>query len=348
MKCVSLIFVVLCLSCPADARYFNMLPGRDTFVFDYPDFKGRTIQVYEIGTNEPPSDEQESLMHNWFAVEDIFEAIPQSQIPFFLGSSPGINNAFAAIYRECPTCQRKRYIVVDPLFHSDYELLAMVMAHEIVHHVCGHQDGILTDNPYDRELEADQFAGAAIRGLEGTGGGWGITIQSALNWGSKIFSVVGTDHPPQADRLAAMVKGYSSGSPCIGRKIAAIVPNEPGAGAGVISGTGIPLWNHNGSTMRLVAVGSTRKFFYENPREGLASVGVTTGKLLFTGRKSGNSYSGTAYIFSHCGQAPYRVSGPVSGDQRQVTLYGRAPVVAADCRISSYQDDALVFTFLGD
>jgi len=105
-------------------------------------------------------------------------------------------------------------------------------------------------------------------------------------------------------------------------------------------------WNHNGSLMYLVADGATRRFYYERPRDGIGQVGVQYGTLLFEGRKDGNTYSGTAFIFSSaCGATPYQVSGTVSADDQQVTLYGQAPRLNDNCQIVGYREDKLVFTF---
>src|SRR5436190_2883652 len=102
-------------------------------------------------------------------------------------------------------------------------------------------------------------------------------------------------------------------------------------------------WEYNGSLFRLEASGGSRKFFYESPRAGLP---VARGTLVFSGQKSGNAYSGTAYVFSQpCGAIGYAVSGPVSEDQRTVTLRGNVPVRNAKCKVTGYQNNELVFNF---
>ena len=102
-------------------------------------------------------------------------------------------------------------------------------------------------------------------------------------------------------------------------------------------------WDHNGSVVTLYANGASRQFLYSVPRAGLP---VTSGTVLFNGTKSGDSYSGTAYAFSsRCGNVTYTVSGPVSADQRSVTMYGKKPRRNAACRVVDYEDDALVFNF---
>jgi hypothetical protein len=105
-------------------------------------------------------------------------------------------------------------------------------------------------------------------------------------------------------------------------------------------------WNHNGSTMRLLAKGNNRAFIYESPRPGIA---VSRGTLLFDGVKSGNWYSGTARVFSKfCPGTPleYFVEGPVRSDQLQVTVRGTREVYERCQPTGRYTTDTLVFTWL--
>ena len=109
------------------------------------------------------------------------------------------------------------------------------------------------------------------------------------------------------------------------------------------------LWDHNGSTVRLVAEGSLRRFLYVSPRKGMLDAGATRGTLLFEGERQGMLYAGTAYVFSKtCGPIGYWVEGSVSSDQRRVELKGQAPRRNSNCKISSYRDDHLVFSLLPD
>jgi len=105
-------------------------------------------------------------------------------------------------------------------------------------------------------------------------------------------------------------------------------------------------WDHNGSRMGLIAQGTQRNFHYVDPRSALVERGVVLGTLLFEGERIGNRYDGLARIFASppCGTFTYRVSGPVSPDQRSVAMYGRAPVVNSRCEIVEYRDDILNFT----
>jgi hypothetical protein len=108
----------------------------------------------------------------------------------------------------------------------------------------------------------------------------------------------------------------------------------------------VSYWSHNGSVIALTVDGAGRRFYYEAPRNGLQSIGVTPGTLLFSGRKDGDRYSGTAFIFApRCPPTPYEVSGSVSANDEQVTMYGQAPRVGADCRVTGYRADTLTFRF---
>jgi hypothetical protein len=99
------------------------------------------------------------------------------------------------------------------------------------------------------------------------------------------------------------------------------------------------LWYHNGSTLALEENGTDRVFYYVKPKPSLASL-VSEGTLLFKGKRVGNRYEGTARVFS-CGEAfEYAVSGPVSSDEREITMQGQAPLID-NCRIRGSQPDTL-------
>lgn len=103
-------------------------------------------------------------------------------------------------------------------------------------------------------------------------------------------------------------------------------------------------WDHNGSVVSLTAQGASRVFTYVQPRAGLP---VQPGTVLFVGKRVGNSYHGTAHVFSQrCGARGYAVSGPVSQDQRSVAMHGRRPQLDSSCRIAGYADDSLFFNLI--
>jgi hypothetical protein len=105
-------------------------------------------------------------------------------------------------------------------------------------------------------------------------------------------------------------------------------------------------WNHNGSTMTVVAQGNRLMIYYEQPRQGMINEGVRSGTLLFDGRRIGNSLSGTSYVFDRrCRPIPYSDEGEVSNGERQIILNGRrVPTqLSADCGVVGYRSDPSVF-----
>jgi len=107
------------------------------------------------------------------------------------------------------------------------------------------------------------------------------------------------------------------------------------------------LWDHNGSVVYLIAKGSSREFYYKEPRGGMVEAGARPGSLLFRGETRGGQYFGTAFIFNRrCGQFPYDVKGPILDNYDRVLLKGNAPEVGANCRIEGYVADTLQFTLL--
>lgn len=107
-------------------------------------------------------------------------------------------------------------------------------------------------------------------------------------------------------------------------------------------------WNHNGSTLRLVASGNRRSFYYVRPKAVLRKAGVRNGTLLFNGRKNGNWYSGTMRRFSKfCPGTPleYYVEGPVAPSQTKVTVNGDYKVYRQCRNTGRTKYDHLVFTY---
>ena len=107
------------------------------------------------------------------------------------------------------------------------------------------------------------------------------------------------------------------------------------------------IWDHNGSQMRLVANGRSRKFFYETPRAEMLSAGAKPGSPLFEGEAIDEQYVGTAYIFnSRCGQIAYQVSGPIVDNFERVVLQGLAPRIGPNCLPRGYIADTSEFKLL--
>jgi hypothetical protein len=168
---------------------------------------------------------------------------------------------------------------------------------------------------------------------------WEATNSQARSAGSASFSYTWT-----MDAGAWKVNGESS--KVLGRTVSSLITSPTAAAPSTPSRS---LWQHNGSVMYLAADGASRRFYYDTPREGLDSVGVKRGTLLFEGQKNGDQYSGTAYFFSKiCGPGTYAVSGPVASNESQITitLSGKAPRLDANCKQIGARDDVLIFTYM--
>jgi hypothetical protein len=206
--------VTLCtIAASAEARD-TLKIGKGTFVFDSPQFQlmGKTVILDAEFAENPGADRINSLLP-W----DI-----QAKKFFVVRTSKGLKNGFAIIH------DGNRYIVYDPNIGSTDRLWdareALIIAHEVGHHVCGHTAGQMQSNPWQKELEADRFAGAAVRfattgypekGMEPAFSPYSIT--DVLEVAKQLFSAEGSDtHPPREQRIAAILDGFNNGFPCGG------------------------------------------------------------------------------------------------------------------------------------
>jgi hypothetical protein len=114
----------------------------------------------------------------------------------------------------------------------------------------------------------------------------------------------------------------------------------------ICSGTG-SLWDMDGSSVVLKADASERKFYFCRPDGSASTEGARPGALLFTGRRSGNRYNGTAYVHAgNCGAFPYSVSGNVFNGDQGVTLSGARPVIdMSTCKVSSSRETQLTLNY---
>ena len=125
----------------------------------------------------------------------------------------------------------------------------------------------------------------------------------------------------------------------------AIIPSAvwavPAQGQDLRSST----WSHNNALVELVSLGNERIFRY---LEMYAStVPASPGDIVFRGRRTGRTYSGTAYLFSsRCARVGYQVSGYITNGESRVVMTGRAPRRNARCQIIGYRSDTLVFDYI--
>lgn len=206
---------------PAEARKIKMTMGKDTKSF-HTELNGKVVW-----TDDPHEDFVYRFGQMVKASLGLYHAggIGVRQID-------GYQNAYAVVN------SGKRYVLFDANLWGNAGggklKEAVLYGHELGHHVCGHLQGALTDQGWQRELEADRFAGAAIRAVNDAGFGdssENVDHDKLLQAVSDIFVVAGFDrggrtHPPLNLRLAAFSEGWRNGSPCKERGVVS-GPAEP-------------------------------------------------------------------------------------------------------------------------
>jgi hypothetical protein len=90
-------------------------------------------------------------------------------------------------------------------FLAEFNTVA-VLSHELGHIECGHlkKDGLGRD-PHLRELEADRYAGSAMRLL-------GYPMEEALSYVSLLSKQPSGSHPSRSEREQAIRAGWSDPS----------------------------------------------------------------------------------------------------------------------------------------
>jgi hypothetical protein len=113
-------------------------------------------------------------------------------------------------------------------------------------------------------------------------------------------------------------------------------------------------WIHPGgssySDMRLEIAGETLKYFYLNPRAGIAEQSVMRGDLFFEGTMVGGQYVGTARIFKRgCVPISFPVSGTVQASEFIAVEGNRPDFESEGCKDTAQLSlTRLVFMRIGD
>jgi hypothetical protein len=139
-------------------------------------------------------------------ISDIMEAVGVQQ-NFKVMSTTQVGNAAAMTY------QGQRYILYNPTFINNLDRAAndrwasiSVLAHEIGHHALNHTIGEGGNDSRTRELAADEFSGLVMAKM-------GASLDQAQIAMKLISDPYGSaSHPGEAQRLAAIAKGYYAAS----------------------------------------------------------------------------------------------------------------------------------------
>lgn len=103
-------------------------------------------------------------------------------------------------------------------------------------------------------------------------------------------------------------------------------------------------YDHNQSLMEVQLCDRTLDISYIQPRPGMVKAGARAGDFVFEGDVSLIGVAtGTAYLFSaKCGTIGYQVTGAIRSTS--ILLEGTAPVRNANCVVTKYRNDELLFT----
>lgn len=165
----------------------------------------------------------------------VFDADPQAQqIVSDVCRAIGITQRFqlqSADVKNALACERNgtRFILYNPDFLKDIQTDARtkwaaygVLAHEIGHHVNGDRfDEPDSERRKELELEADRFAGSALRLM-------GATKDEAKSAVASLFNQDETNtHPPARARIASVVNGWNDQDTRL-RSMVVTGVNDPG------------------------------------------------------------------------------------------------------------------------
>ncbi len=173
--------------------------GKNTFAFHEELFGEHRIKI------EPPAVIDAEIFVELIGIPN---AAKINSLRVQIRRSFGLKNAVAVFDRGF------RSIVYDPNWaKSATPDFYLALGHEAGHHICEHTIDPSRSNLWERELEADRFAGASIRRFEVYHNK--NFIDDVMAAAYRKYSETGSlFYPPRARRLAAVRKGYDEGSPC--------------------------------------------------------------------------------------------------------------------------------------
>jgi len=185
--CLALLFTFLFSGPSLSQEGFKVIFGRDAKSLHYP-LGDRTVYIY-------PAFEDYAFM-----LFDVCDAIVLKGDDCLIYPFNGeIENAIEAIY------EGNRIIVYDRRLSSilGYNGAMTVIAHEVGHHYCNHIHKLSTsvEEAHSMELEADRFAGAAMRRA-------GMSLSGALSMARILSRCPSITHPSRSRRIAAIREGW--------------------------------------------------------------------------------------------------------------------------------------------
>lgn len=116
--------------------------------------------------------------------------------------------------------------------------------------------------------------------------------------------------------------------------------------AASVAQAGESVWTHNGSKIRWVSDGTSRRAYYLEPRPDLEGIGIHPGQLLFEGHRRGSLIEGRAFTFKPgCPPLSFPVSGKLFSET-SFDLKGTAPKRDLGCDTTSSVNTVLRFVYV--
>lgn len=230
---------------------------------------------------------------------------------------------------------------------------------KVVNLVCDAEKGLslLAPIPNRNDMAPDRAASLIVTFLEGepvivTGVSelfeGTLVARIPVSANDQTIRALGSDAPIQISRsgLSYVVPAQDVGGAILrfARGCHKETPRAP-----VVAGLerGGSYWQNDGSIVRLEASKLIRKFVFYRPSDAMRALNATEGSLRFEGQISGNSYSGTAYLYSEkCGRFPYPVTGTIENNSERVVLTGEAPRLDVQCKETGKRSMRLTFDFI--
>jgi hypothetical protein len=115
--------------------------------------------------------------------------------------------------------------------------------------------------------------------------------------------------------------------------------------ASSVTKAGESIWTHNGSKIRWVSDGTSRRAYYQEPKPDLERIGIHPGQLLFEGHRRGSIIEGRAFTFKPgCPPLSFPVSGKLFSETT-FDLKGTAPRRDSGCDTTSSVNTVLRFVY---
>jgi hypothetical protein len=182
----------------------------------------------ENACNFFPEDKLEADIYTFGSIEQAAKVVER------ITSGVGLEPNFQVLQANVPNAAAvirngQRFILYSQVFIAQINQSSAtewaswtIMAHEVGHHLNGHTLSDVGSRP-PLELQADRFAGHAVKRMGGT-------LQQALSAYQQMGAAGSATHPPKSARLEAVTKGWMEAQGATTGPTATPSPNPEGTG----------------------------------------------------------------------------------------------------------------------